>query len=71
MGLKLYSVVKGSKEFKHGLVCFSQTTHHSHPVHRISFISRDLTDGRAFGYVFGAGEGKHKFFAIKTEKAVK
>lgn len=47
----------------------TQTTNHTHPVHRISFISRDVTDSRAFGYVYGAGEGKHKFFAIKTEKA--
>ena len=29
-----------------------------------------MTDSRAFGYVYGAGEGKHKFYAIKTEKAV-
>ncbi|XP_077981178.1 uncharacterized protein LOC144436300 isoform X2 [Glandiceps talaboti] len=41
---------------------------HTHPVHQISFISRDPSDNRAFGYVFGA-EGSHKFFAIKTEKA--
>ncbi|KAL4235740.1 leading edge cell differentiation [Mactra antiquata] len=47
----------------------THAVNHTHPVHRISFISRDITDHRAFGYVFGAGEGKHKFFAIKTEKA--
>jgi len=47
-----------------------QATNHTHAVHRISFISRDITDNRAFGYVYGIGEGKHKFFAIKTEKAV-
>ncbi|XP_060605198.1 disabled homolog 1-like isoform X2 [Ruditapes philippinarum] len=47
----------------------THATNHTHPVHRISFISRDITDARAFGYVYGAGEGKHKFFAIKTEKA--
>ncbi|XP_052776640.1 disabled homolog 1-like isoform X2 [Mya arenaria] len=47
----------------------TQSVNFTHPVHRISFISRDITDNRAFGYVYGAGEGKHKFFAIKTDKA--
>lgn len=39
-----------------------------HEVQKISFVSRDPTDGRAFGLVAG-DEGSHKFFAIKTEKA--
>ncbi|XP_029115475.1 disabled homolog 2 isoform X2 [Scleropages formosus] len=38
---------------------------HEHPVNKISFIARDVTDSRAFGYVCGA-EGQHQFFAIKT-----
>ncbi|XP_008943980.1 PREDICTED: disabled homolog 2, partial [Merops nubicus] len=38
---------------------------HEHPVNKISFIARDVTDYRAFGYVCG-GEGQHQFFAIKT-----
>ncbi|NP_001124738.1 disabled homolog 2 [Pongo abelii] len=38
---------------------------HEHPVNKISFIARDVTDNRAFGYVCG-GEGQHLFFAIKT-----
>ncbi|XP_028348676.1 disabled homolog 2 isoform X2 [Physeter macrocephalus] len=38
---------------------------HEHPVNKISFIARDVTDNRAFGYVCG-GEGQHQFFAIKT-----
>ncbi|PWA26547.1 hypothetical protein CCH79_00001133, partial [Gambusia affinis] len=38
---------------------------HEHAVNRISFIARDVTDNRAFGYVCGA-EGQHQFFAIKT-----
>uniref|UniRef100_A0A0B7A3N6 PID domain-containing protein n=1 Tax=Arion vulgaris TaxID=1028688 RepID=A0A0B7A3N6_9EUPU len=42
---------------------------HTHAVHRISFISRDATDNRAFGYVFGTEDGLHKFFAIKTAAA--
>ncbi|XP_054613787.1 disabled homolog 2 isoform X6 [Dunckerocampus dactyliophorus] len=38
---------------------------HEHMVNKISFIARDVTDNRAFGYVCGA-EGQHQFFAIKT-----
>ncbi|XP_045078466.1 disabled homolog 2-like isoform X3 [Coregonus clupeaformis] len=38
---------------------------HEHIVNTISFIARDVTDNRAFGYVCGA-EGQHQFFAIKT-----
>ena len=43
---------------------------HHHAVHRISFISRDTADTRAFGYVYGPGDGTHHFYAIKTDKAV-
>ncbi|XP_028829422.1 disabled homolog 2 isoform X2 [Denticeps clupeoides] len=38
---------------------------HEHAVNKISFIARDVTDNRAFGFVCGA-EGQHQFFAIKT-----
>ncbi|XP_048853696.1 disabled homolog 2 isoform X2 [Brienomyrus brachyistius] len=38
---------------------------YEHAVNKISFIARDVTDNRAFGYVCGA-EGQHQFFAIKT-----
>lgn len=39
-----------------------------HPVHKISFISQDTGDARAFGYVCGSPQGGHRFVAIKTEK---
>uniref|UniRef100_A0A0B7BAW9 PID domain-containing protein n=1 Tax=Arion vulgaris TaxID=1028688 RepID=A0A0B7BAW9_9EUPU len=42
---------------------------HTHAVNLISFISRDPTDSRAFGYIFEAEDGLHKFFAIKTATA--
>lgn len=42
---------------------------HEHVVNKISFIARDVTDNRAFGYVCGA-EGQHQFFAIKTAQQV-
>nr|XP_023674110.1 disabled homolog 2-like isoform X1 [Paramormyrops kingsleyae] len=38
---------------------------YEHAVNKISFIARDVTDNRAFGYVCGA-EGQHQFFAVKT-----
>ena len=40
-----------------------------HPVHKISFIAQDLSDSRAFGYIYGSPENGHRFFGIKTEKA--
>lgn len=46
-----------------------QVIEHEHPVNKISFIARDVTDNRAFGYVCG-GEGQHQFFAIKTGQQV-
>ncbi|GFS42048.1 protein disabled [Trichonephila inaurata madagascariensis] len=41
---------------------------HHHPIHKISFISQDTNDTRAFGYVFGSPQTGHEFFGIKTEK---
>lgn len=51
------------------MVLVSQVIEHEHVVNKISFIARDVTDNRAFGYVCGA-EGQHQFFAIKTAQQV-
>lgn len=51
------------------MVFVSQVIEHEHVVNKISFIARDVTDNRAFGYVCGA-EGQHQFFAIKTAQQV-
>jgi len=43
---------------------------HRHIVQRVSFIARDVSDARAFGYVYGCRDGRHQFYGIKTEKVV-
>lgn len=47
----------------------SQVLQHHHAVHEISYIAKDTTDHRAFGYVCGK-EGNHRFVAIKTAQSV-
>lgn len=48
---------------------FFQVLQHHHAVHEISYIAKDITDHRAFGYVCGK-EGNHRFVAIKTAQSV-
>lgn len=38
---------------------------HQHAIPKISYIWRDQTDPRAFGYVYGTPESGHRFAAIK------
>ncbi|CDQ95556.1 unnamed protein product, partial [Oncorhynchus mykiss] len=47
----------------------SEVLQHHHSVHEISYIAKDITDHRAFGYVCGK-EGNHRFVAIKTAQSV-
>ncbi len=53
------------------ILCFAfpQVLQHHHAVHEISYIAKDITDHRAFGYVCGK-EGNHRFVAIKTAQSV-
>ncbi|XP_043941456.1 disabled homolog 1 isoform X5 [Protopterus annectens] len=54
-----------------GIKIFDEKTgalQNHHAVHEISYIAKDITDHRAFGYVCGK-EGNHKFVAIKTAQA--
>lgn len=55
-------------ETRSSFVC-PQALQHHHAVHEISYIAKDITDHRAFGYVCGK-EGNHRFVAIKTAQAV-
>ncbi|XP_067938109.1 disabled homolog 1-like isoform X2 [Watersipora subatra] len=42
---------------------------YEHSVNKISFISKDPNDNRAFGYIVSEKDGKKTYFGIKTEKA--
>lgn len=64
---KLYLAVNAALKY---FVCFCpQVLQHHHAVHEISYIAKDITDHRAFGYVCGK-EGNHRFVAIKTAQSV-
>ncbi|XP_013782415.1 disabled homolog 2-like [Limulus polyphemus] len=78
---RLKAIVRSSGEHKHritlnisleGIKIKDEKTNeelHHHPVHGISFISQDIGDARAFGYIFNTDDEYHRFTAIKTEKS--
>lgn len=52
------------------LILYSiQSVQFVHPVEKISFISRDTTDRRAFGYIVEGEKNKFHFFGVKTGNA--
>ncbi|KAH3867408.1 disabled homolog 1-like isoform X2 [Dreissena polymorpha] len=78
--LRLKQIVKQSKQHKQKIIVNislvgirivdtrTQAVQSIHEISKISFILRDRFDHRAFGYVYDAGDGHHKFYAVKTEK---
>ncbi|XP_022239976.1 protein disabled-like [Limulus polyphemus] len=78
---RLKAIVRSSGEHKHritlnvslaGIRIKDEKTNeelHHHPVHTVSFISQDISDARAFGYICNVDNQYHKFIAIKTEKS--
>jgi len=43
---------------------------YDHAVNKISYIAKDPTDNRAFGYIYTETKGKHMYFGIKTDRPV-
>lgn len=42
----------------------------NHVINLISYITRDISDNRTFGFIYGAPNIGHQFIAIKTEKGM-
>uniref|UniRef100_A0A8C6TH98 DAB adaptor protein 1a n=1 Tax=Neogobius melanostomus TaxID=47308 RepID=A0A8C6TH98_9GOBI len=63
-GIKIYD----ENRLKTTILSIFQVLQHHHAVHEISYIAKDITDHRAFGYVCGK-EGNHRFVAIKTAQS--
>ncbi|CAF3476187.1 unnamed protein product [Rotaria sordida] len=40
-----------------------------HELVRISFVTMDPSDSRAFGYIYNTSDGRHQFWAIRTERS--
>lgn len=69
---KLFTRVVDTLDIGYNLSLYfylSQDCLYHHPVHKISFIAQDMSDSRAFGYIFGSPDTGHRFFGIKTDKA--
>lgn len=79
MGL-LKSAVKNTGEHKQkilvkismsGITLLDQVNQlklYDHAVNKISYIAKDPTDNRAFGYIYTETKGKHMYFGIKTDR---
>uniref|UniRef100_A0A6I8RMW0 Dab, reelin signal transducer, homolog 1 n=1 Tax=Xenopus tropicalis TaxID=8364 RepID=A0A6I8RMW0_XENTR len=67
IGIDEVSAARGDKLCQDSMMKL-KIMHHHHAVHEISYIAKDITDHRAFGYVCGK-EGNHRFVAIKTAQA--
>ena len=77
---RLKAIVKGTGSHKQkiilsisldGLKLLDEKTKEvisQHPIPLISYISRDTSDTRAFGFVYGSPSEGHQFIGIKTEK---
>ena len=77
---RLKAIVKGTGSHKQkiilsisldGLKLMDEKTKEvisQHPIPLISYISRDTSDTRAFGFVYGSPSEGHQFIGIKTEK---
>jgi len=77
---RLKAIVKGTGSHKQKIILSisldglklmddkTKETISQHPIPLISYISRDTSDNRAFGFVYGSPSEGHQFIGIKTEK---